>query len=264
MHVRLAFAVAAHLEPEILIVDEVLAVGDAAFQKKCLGKMQEVSRSEGRTVLFVSHNIAAVLQLTSRAVVLDKGRVRFFGPTEEAVEQYTKAIGSDSTVFFSVDKFPRNHCGNQAARFMSFRFDRSVPIFSSDENFRFFVKIRTTEDVPQLRFTLTVFTAEGVPVGSCSSAEHPGPARGKEMEVDISIPNPRLAPGHYHCAVSVGKGDHRTGQVDYDWILDTMAFEVRPEEGASGTVAAWHRNWGSIVFPDLIQKSQLNGHGSTI
>src|SRR6202044_1606857 len=100
MYVRLAFAVAAHLEPEILIVDEVLAVGDAAFQKKCLGKMQEVARSEGRTVIFVSHNIAAVLQLTSRAVVLDKGRVRFYGPTEEAVEQYSKAIDSDSTVFF--------------------------------------------------------------------------------------------------------------------------------------------------------------------
>ncbi|MGH7979181.1 MAG: ABC transporter ATP-binding protein, partial [Limisphaerales bacterium] len=114
MYVRLAFAVAAHLEPEILIVDEVLAVGDSAFQKKCLGKMQEVSRNQGRTVLFVSHNMSAVLQLTTRAVVLDKGCVIFNGPTEKAVEEYAGAIGNDSTVFFPVENAPRKYAGTGA------------------------------------------------------------------------------------------------------------------------------------------------------
>ena len=74
MYVRLAFAVAAHLEPEILIVDEVLAVGDAAFQKKCLGKMQDVAAGEGRTVLFVSHNMGALTQLCERGILLGEGR----------------------------------------------------------------------------------------------------------------------------------------------------------------------------------------------
>ena len=87
MYVRLAFAVAAHLEPEILIVDEVLAVGDVEFQKKCLGKMQDVA-GEGRTVLFVSHNMAAVGALTQTAIVLDLGRIAFIGPTEEAMKTY--------------------------------------------------------------------------------------------------------------------------------------------------------------------------------
>jgi len=87
MYVRLAFAVAAHLEPDILIVDEVLAVGDASFQRKCLGKMGEVS-NEGRTVVFVSHNMAAVRSLTSKAVWLDHGRVAADGPTGEVVSQY--------------------------------------------------------------------------------------------------------------------------------------------------------------------------------
>ncbi len=87
MYVRLAFAVAAHLEPEILIVDEVLAVGDAEFQKKSLGKMQEASKG-GRTVLFVSHNMAAVTSLTSRCVVLSAGRVAFDGASAAAVEHY--------------------------------------------------------------------------------------------------------------------------------------------------------------------------------
>ncbi len=81
MYVRLAFAVAAHLEPEILIVDEVLAVGDAEFQKKCLGKMKDVSNNDGRTILFVSHNMAAVKQLCTKGIVLKKRRIGFSGYT---------------------------------------------------------------------------------------------------------------------------------------------------------------------------------------
>src|SRR6202020_2571510 len=88
MQMRLAFAVAAHLEPEILIVDEVLAVGDVEFQKKCLGKMQDVARDSGRTVLFVSHNIGAVLSLCGRSIYLASGKIAFFGNTPEAAHAY--------------------------------------------------------------------------------------------------------------------------------------------------------------------------------
>ena len=95
MYVRLAFAVAAHLDPEILIVDEVLAVGDMAFQKKCLGKMGEVSRS-GRTVLFVSHNMPAVENLCSRAVVLHQGRLEFDGTPKEAIQHYLHTLSSQA------------------------------------------------------------------------------------------------------------------------------------------------------------------------
>jgi len=100
MYVRLAFAVAAHLEPEILIVDEVLAVGDAEFQKKCLGKMQEASKG-GRTVLFVSHNMAAVSSLTSVGIVLDAGRIVFSGTSGAAINRYVQLgdrSGADPTV----------------------------------------------------------------------------------------------------------------------------------------------------------------------
>jgi lipopolysaccharide transport system ATP-binding protein len=91
MYVRLAFAVAAHLDPEILIVDEVLAVGDAEFQKKCLGKMGEVSRQEGRTVLFVSHNLAAIAELTDRALLLNSGSVVVDGSVASALSAYMSA-----------------------------------------------------------------------------------------------------------------------------------------------------------------------------
>jgi lipopolysaccharide transport system ATP-binding protein len=92
MYVRLAFAVAAHLEPEILIVDEVLAVGDAQFQKKCLGKMQDVSRNEGRTILFVSHNIGAVRTLCQKAIFLKDGRIQKSGRVDEVLPEYMEVV----------------------------------------------------------------------------------------------------------------------------------------------------------------------------
>ena len=95
MYVRLAFAVAAHLEPEILIVDEVLAVGDAEFQKKCLGKIESVSQREGRTVLFVSHNMLVVQKLCRRCILLHAGSVKTSGPVSEVVEDYLATAPSD-------------------------------------------------------------------------------------------------------------------------------------------------------------------------
>jgi ABC-type polysaccharide/polyol phosphate transport system ATPase subunit len=94
MYVRLGFAVAAHLDPEILVIDEVLAVGDAEFQKKCLGKMDDISKKEGRTVLFVSHNMAAVRQLCKMAVLLEGGSISLMGPVENTVSEYLKRVHS--------------------------------------------------------------------------------------------------------------------------------------------------------------------------
>ena len=101
MYVRLAFAVAAHLEPEILVVDEVLAVGDAAFQKKCLGKISEVAGS-GRTVLFVSHNMAAVAGLCSRGILLSHGRIEVDGSVQDAIRSYTASVDVARRVDFAV------------------------------------------------------------------------------------------------------------------------------------------------------------------
>ncbi|OUR93411.1 ABC transporter [Flavobacteriales bacterium 34_180_T64] len=98
MRVRLAFAVAAFLEPDILVIDEVLAVGDADFQKKAIGKMQDISKGEGRTVLFVSHNMAAVKSLCTRAIVLEHGKIVFSGNTDEAVSYYLKGDAKTNNV----------------------------------------------------------------------------------------------------------------------------------------------------------------------
>ena len=119
MYVRLAFAVAAHLEPEILIVDEVLAVGDAEFQRKCLGKMSEVAHG-GRTVLFVSHNMASLLALCNRGVLLDKGRKQSEGPIGEAIDHYLSR-GATGSMGFTTQHVTANHSRLLASAYLPCR-----------------------------------------------------------------------------------------------------------------------------------------------
>ena len=118
MYVLLAFAVAAHMEPEILIIDEVLAVGDAEFQKKCLGKMQDVSMEGGRTVIFVSHNMAAIESLCQKVIILNEGRQIFTGPTKEGISTYLDNTSAISKVSISDRK---DRTGNGKVRFVDFR-----------------------------------------------------------------------------------------------------------------------------------------------
>ena len=154
MYVRLAFAVAAHLEPDILIVDEVLAVGDASFQRKCLGKMDE-ARTGGRTVLFVSHNMAAIRSLTPRAIWLDHGRVVADGRTSDVVSDYlAAAAGSEASVVDLSDDASRRAVSKWTARRV--RFESLALIGPSEEP-----AATVPEDAP-LRFQLTFDVREPV------------------------------------------------------------------------------------------------------
>ncbi len=123
MTVRLAFAVAAFLEPEILVIDEVLAVGDAEFQKKAIGKMQDISRGDGRTVLFVSHNMAAIKNLCTRGIVLEEGKVSFSGEVEKAIDYYLEGTKND----FSVAEF-KNRKGTGEVKI------KRVTVFGTNKN----------------------------------------------------------------------------------------------------------------------------------
>jgi lipopolysaccharide transport system ATP-binding protein len=136
MYVRLAFAVAAHLEPEVLIVDEVLAVGDAAFQKKCLGKMQEVSNNEGRTVLFVSHNMGVISQLCQKAILMQRGQLIQYDTTRNVIDNYVLNTQASSNVYsFTGDEADRRiffreveTVNKSEVNTESFQFDESVYI----------------------------------------------------------------------------------------------------------------------------------------
>ena len=250
LYVRLAFAVAAHLEPEILLVDEVLAVGDASFQEKCLGKIKHVAAG-GRTVLFVSHNMSAVLQLTQRAILLSQGRVEFVGAPSEVVEQYIQGGRIRDATTFDVRTAKRDYEGTDAVRILSLRFDRAIPRFGFLEPIHYIIRIRASRTVDRIRAGMTVFARDGSPLGNGFSREIHGMVAGEERELALTLASIGLAPGSYFCGVSVGAGSHRTSNVDYDVVLNTLFFEVLPEMTTSGTMAEWHQTWGSISFPEL-------------
>ena len=165
MYLRLAFAVAAHLEPEILVVDEVLAVGDADFQRKCLGKMGDVANS-GRTVLFVSHNMSAILRLTQDSIVLDKGKVLLRAPSAEAVDFYlNRGLSKLGERFWEEDEVP---VSSAPFRPLAIRIlDKTGHVSDSVrsvEPIRIEIDYELTEDVTGLRVGYYLFTTRGEPV----------------------------------------------------------------------------------------------------
>jgi lipopolysaccharide transport system ATP-binding protein len=167
MYTRLAFAVASHLEPEILIVDEVLAVGDAAFQKKCLGKMGQVSR-RGRTVLFVSHNMTAVKSLCTRALLMDAGHVLLDGGVDDVVNRYLEAGSEVPRTGRIPDNTPRYSDVPNEARFRSVRLtDRSgneVSQLYFGQPFRVIASCDLFKEIPDGHFEISVSTRDGVQV----------------------------------------------------------------------------------------------------
>ncbi|HPR35871.1 MAG TPA: ABC transporter ATP-binding protein [Anaerolineaceae bacterium] len=165
MYLRLAFAVAAHLEPEILVVDEVLAVGDADFQRKCLGKMGDVANS-GRTVLFVSHNMSAILRLTQDSIVLDKGKVLLRAPSSEAVDFYlNRGLSKLGERFWEEDEVPASSAPFRplAIRILDKNGQVSDSV-RSVEPIRIEIDYELTEDVTGLRVGYYLFTTRGEPV----------------------------------------------------------------------------------------------------
>ena len=251
MYVRLAFAIAAHLEPEILVVDEVLAVGDAKFQEQSLRKMRDQAAG-GRTVLFVSHNMSAILQLTTRAILLSRGEVEFSGSPNSAVERYLCGQRPERAIEFNVEKARRRYQGTGDAKIISLRFDRSLALFKFSEPISYVIRLRAERPVSCLRASMTVFTSDGSPAGNSFSREIEGLEGGEERDLTVTLSSINLAPGSYYCAVAIGRGTHRTSRVEYDIVTDTLFFEVMPEETESGAMAEWTtRDWGPICFKDL-------------
>ena len=252
MYVRLAFAVAAHLEPEILIIDEVLAVGDAEFQKKCLGKMQDVARNKGRTILFVSHNIAAVRQLTTRAAVLRSGELHYFGPTEQAIDAYHKDIENMLRKHYPFQDTHRKWPGTGTVGLVAGSFTREVPIFAHEEDIDFEIQIASADYAGPLRLSLTLYTGDGVAVGGSFGEEFPVALRGHEPRpIHAALRAPALAPGRYYFDLAIGRGNHLTQRTEFDIVGEVLHFEVSPPVTGAGVLSRWERGWGNVLFPPL-------------
>lgn len=246
MTVRLGFAVAAHLEPEILIVDEVLAVGDVEFQQRCLGKMDEVA-SSGRTVLFVSHNMATVRQLTGRTIVMHQGQVAFSGETEEAIDIY---VSKNRQAADDRGTGRRQAEGlGETAHFETIRFQKDDSFFGVDEPLVFDVSVASAAFSGHARLSLTLFRGDGAAIGSCFSAEEIELKTGEITDFTVQLDDLRLAPGAYYLGMSIGTGNNHTGFRDFDSVTDVLHFNVARAVLTQGGVATWNRGWGAIRLP---------------
>lgn len=247
MMVRLGFAVAAHLDPEILVVDEVLAVGDAEFQKKAIGKMQDVSRGEGRTVLFVSHNMAAVRKLCRHGVILDKGKVSFMGSANDAVERYMSLSHSDSPLYLTFE----GGDDSKEMEFRSVRFTQNKHTFASNEPIAFDFEVKAYRNVPNFRINTTIFGMDDVAVGSVSNTEQLSIRDGELKKVRFQLYDHHLAAGQYTLAFSIGVGNYLTAQRDFDFISNSLSFTITEEDKnhrRESAITQWNSGWGHIMF----------------
>lgn len=244
MYVRLAFAVAAHLEPEILIVDEVLAVGDAEFQKKCLGKMNDVSLKQGRTVLFVSHNMEAVLKLCTRGVLLESGRVQTIGDVKIIVPAYLQSQSSFPRVVDLLSKARLEHfTGGARLAKISPSDAKSKWSFPFGQQLSLDVSIDTQSSVTQVEIYIGVHSTRGFEVASwsnkCSNVQlavRPG-----INTFRIQYQHLRLLPGWYFLALAVrddrGYVDFITEAVQFEIIPSTEAAEIEAQNFRGAVVA---------------------------
>ena len=256
MMVRLGFAVAAHLDPEILVVDEVLAVGDAEFQKKAIGKMQDVSRGEGRTVLFVSHNMAAVRALCHRGVLLENGQMVFTGNIYETVAKYLATNEVQKSVRCVVSSNMRDHNRSLRVQFVSFEHSKASDIYASDEDIKIDIILFAAKDVQNCRINCTIRTTDGISICNSSSDAFFNIKANEKKKVRYTLQNPHLVIGKYRMSFSVGVGNMEEGETNFDVITNAISLEIdKPYAHADKQYAKWDvPSWGYILMKSCIEE----------
>jgi lipopolysaccharide transport system ATP-binding protein len=247
MYVRLAFAVASQLEPEILIIDEVLAVGDASFQKKCLGKMNEVAR-QGRTVLFVSHNMTAVQALCSRVVVLVAGKTAFDGTPSEAIEQYMRSTHFNETGEQDLSDHPGRLLGSRRAMTTVRLRDKKGkinPAIGVGESITVEVDFDCSSEPSCPVLGVVVKDAYGAPLFGNNNRVVPGFQfeRMTRGSVSYHVPQLPLQPGQYSVDLYLGNSYQ-----DFDSVLDAIKFEVHQAD-VFGSGKLPPRSAGPLIVP---------------
>jgi lipopolysaccharide transport system ATP-binding protein len=239
MYVRLAFAVAAHLEPEILIVDEVLAVGDEAFQKKCLGKMDKVAQ-EGRTVFFVSHNMPSIRRLCTSVILLSDGRLVRRGSADSVIGEYLR---ENSTIRSVIELADSDHAIQSPLKVRTVEVlnSKGAPsdiIFFGED---IFIKLTVQAEapMPNVRVGIGIHT-NGVRIATvhAPAVDFPSPQLHTFL---CKLPANTLLPNFY--SLHVGAHSRETGELD--WVPDAVDFRIEPV-GIAGSDDHDHRDWGLI------------------
>lgn len=249
MFVKLAFSVAAHLNSDIMLMDEVLAVGDMAFQKKCIEKMVSVARDEGKTIIYVSHNMQTIRQLCSRCIVLDKGKVVFNGEVEDAINVYLKNDEVTAKIFNDfTDCHKYDFLTDKVIMDSLEVLDKETCHFKDNEKIRFKLKFHANEDVPRLSFRMMVhnndqmITATSVCYNFMSCKK--GESYERVFEMDVST----LSNGLYKVIPVLFELDELGKVVDADGVYPGLLFEYEHT-----TPILWRTKlYGDTVLPDMI------------
>ena len=239
MYVKLAFAVAAHLDSEIMVMDEVLAVGDMKFQQKCLGKMGDAAGSEGRTVLYVSHNMNTIRLLCARCIILDHGKLVFDGDTERAIEIY-EDLSKNRNVAESYDAYERPQwLQRDDLRIRSARYvGKETNDFKPGEKIRIQFTVLYTRQVEKLGLRYEILTLSGLPIATAVTEELPIMAGERLQQFTMEYSVDGLVAGDYKCFFTFYSHNGMGGNKDVDCVPglqfsvsgdhDDMALEWRP------------------------------------
>jgi ABC-type polysaccharide/polyol phosphate transport system ATPase subunit len=277
MYVRLAFAVAAHLDPEILVVDEVLAVGDAEFQKKCLGKVSDIAR-ESRTILFVSHNMGAITTLTRKCILLDRGRVDLWGETPTVTEKYltsaleAKAIALRSKNF---DLFRRWRVEDHPAKIVGIEImagtatSEALPQIPFGTKLAFTVRLEIYRSMRDSDWGIGITNSRGERVTELVCSDHaPTPSfEPGNYTVTVSVADLSLTPGHYFINAWFVP---RVGGVACDMIFDCPLFSIVKENHVDhyqppypwGAVFCNSVEWGVAKHSNNVSRCIEEGYGA--
>lgn len=252
MYVKLAFAVASHLDSEIMVMDEVLAVGDMKFQKKCLGKMGDAAYYDSKSVLYVSHNMSTIRAFCQRCIVLEKGKVIYDGDVERAIDIYLHQEQNEQKLVYDLETADReSRDAGILCKFIKFEFlNKETPSFEQNEKIKFAVEIRNPKELKNKNIYIQIARADrcesigglitekfDIPEGTCR----------KEFEFSISV----LAEGDYFLEVVLidlnPDGSHGT----LDRSKQRIFFNVIREKGAP--ILAWNRNvYGTFILPPAV------------
>ena len=250
MYVKLAFAVAAHLDNDILIMDEVLAVGDMKFQQKCLGKMDDASKQEGKTVLFVSHNMNLIRQLCSRCIVLDKGKVIYDGDVEKAISYYVEKADGEYQKFVDLTKL-RHSDGSRIAELQSVEImNADIREIKKDEPVVLKLGILSHFEKNDIRLRCIVHGVDDSNAGMSISENSMRLKVGKNFitaELDLNV----LAPNGYYTNIILYVVGDNGGQERIDIVDKACYFRKEYFEKSSGYLNWVHSSWGNANLPKI-------------
>ena len=250
MYVKLAFSVAAHLDSEIMIMDEVLAVGDMAFQKKCLDKMSDVSKKDGRTILYVSHNMNTIRKLCDRVIVLNRGTVEFDGNVEQGIGYYMETVADITKVFYDLSNKSSLDFTDIKAKVLSVKIlEKDNAVYNKGENLSSIIKIKANKKVTELKLRMELHYSDGTPVGTVPEIHLGLLQENTTGSYRITFDTSLLTRGKYYFDL-VTFEKISTNSIDYDIVLSSFFFEIQDQLDIEWNTS----NWGHILINAISER----------